>query len=151
MLLLFLQNLQGGGGPIASPFTTFTLKATVGGGGAHNAPIQITAGDTFSLVFPLLTPSGAQPNFSSPSAIFELFTTPFPMPWSTMVLEKSTGSGSATLAQVNGAWVFTVNFAIADTESIIGGGFFFQVQVDDGLNKATVADGQIQIASNLIG
>jgi len=152
MLLTLLQlDLGSSGPPPVTPLVSYALKATVGGGGAHNAPLSIAAGDSFALVLPLLTPSGAQPTLISPSAVFELFDTPFALPGAGVILTKSTANGEATLAQILGAWTLTVDFASVDTLTAPSASFYWQAQIDDGAGKATIADGQIQISANLIG
>jgi len=111
-----------------------------------NQTQTVSAGDVFSLQFPILNTNGTPAVYTSPVAEFSLSFDAYPLNGATPLLLKSSSGSSATLNQqiINGAltWVFTVNFTRADTLYITSGKHYFEVYV---IGDETVATGILTI------
>jgi hypothetical protein len=122
----------------------------------NNVQTVVTAGDAFSLTFPILDASGVPSVYSAPVASFAVSAWPFAINDQTPALEKTSPSNGVTIVQqtVNGVltWVATVSFVTADTESpvLMPGAHFYQLRVVDGGPGQTVATGTLLINPTII-
>lgn len=111
-----------------------------------NNPISMSAGDTISLVFSILTDAGAQPAYTSPTFTFRVLNKLFGDPTASTLFSK-TGS----VQQVNGQYQAKVDLAQADTKTVGPGDFYYQLRVVDRTNAQVVADGVLSINANFAG
>jgi hypothetical protein len=139
----------------ATTQTTIQLRAS-GMTATNNVQTVVTAGDAFSLTFPILDASGVPSVYSAPVASFAVSAWPFAINDQTPALEKTSPSNGVTIVQqtVNGVltWVATVSFVTADTESpvLMPGAHFYQLRVVDGGPGQTVATGTLLINPTII-
>ena len=122
----------------------------------NNGQTLVTAGDAFSLTFPILDASGVPSVYSAPVAAFAVSAWPFATNDQTPALKKTSPSNGVTIAQqtINGVmtWVATVSFVTADTESpgLMPGAHFYQLRVVDSGSGQTVATGTLLINPTII-
>lgn len=101
-----------------------------------NATISPSLGDSFSMAFPILLPSGVPASFTSPTGVLSLSDSAYAT--TTPILIKA-----ATLAQRGGVWTATLIFARSDSTAIAFGKHYYELVITDGSNENTVATGVI--------
>ena len=119
-----------------------------------NPPLPVSAGNVFSLFFPLLNPDGTPATYTAPVAYFSLAATSYPVEGSTPALSKnSLPLGGVRIFQtmiksVN-TWVVYVDFVETDTENQPPGSHYYQLRIVDGSDVGTVATGNLVILATI--
>jgi hypothetical protein len=142
-MLLFMPLMSTDALQTTGSSLVYVLRASLPA--ARNMPLAVAQGDTFTLAFPVLLPSGIGVDYASPTYSFALSSAPYAIYGAAPVAAKT-----GALQQILGVWTALVSFARVDTASLSAGAHYYELLVVDGVNEDVVSTGSLNLGATII-